>query len=281
MMKERQGTTIDATIRSAWTGAALGQSNAQEATTRFVQRKNYALGMVIGYQPAVAQDLLADGGPGTPQRFLWLSANDPAIPDEVTAVVEPFGLPLDDADGRPLRGVITFPDWFVREVRAGHRAKVAGEAVVEELDSHAPLMVCKLAALLCVLDRRMHVSDEDIDLANLLWRVSCATRDRLIEFGRQEAVRRREEKLAEKVAEVEAASLATRGVEQDIDRVARLIFRRVKVNDGSFLRYLLKKNIGGANKRFFDPALAHAKAMQWLVLMEDDKVVGLVSAEPR
>ncbi|MGK5682465.1 hypothetical protein [Actinoplanes sp. URMC 104] len=280
MMKERQGTTIGAAIRTAWTGQALGQANAQEATTRFVGRNTYSLGMVIGYQPAVAQDLLADGGPGTPQRFLWLSALDPDIPEVGPFMPDGFQLPLEGPDGLPRKGVVAFPEAFKAELRRAHVAKVSAEVVVDELDSHEPLMLCKLSSLLCALDGRMVVSDEDIELARMLWRVSCATRDRLMEFGRQEAARRKAEKLADRVAETEAVSLAAKGVDHSIDRVARLIFRRVQAHDGPALRYLLRKNIGSANKPFFDAALAHAASVQWVALVEDDRAVVPGSAVP-
>lgn len=280
MMKERQGTTIGSTIRTAWSGGALGQANAQEATTRFVARKKYSLGMVIGYQPSVAQDLLADGGPGTPQRFLWLSAIDPNIPPDDAILPLGFRLALEHPDGTPIKGVIEFPDWYKQKIRDGHRAKLNGNVVVEQLDSHEPLMVSKIAALLCLLDGRMLVSDEDIHLANLIWRVSCSTRDRLIEFGRQETARRDADKLAGKVAEVEAAAIASREVDGNVDRVARLIFRRVSASDGRAVRYLVKKNIGSGSKRFFDAALSHAKNLQWLALDNDDREIILGSAMP-
>jgi hypothetical protein len=273
MMKERQGTTIGATIRTAWGGGPLGQANAQETTTRFVARGSYSMGMVICYQPAVAQDLLADGAPGTPQRFLWLSAIDTNIPEEAPHCPDPFRLPIEDRTGRPITGVVEFPQALKTKLRREHLAKVRGEVEVEELDSHAPLMLCKLAALLAVLDERLAVSHEDWELANLIWRVSCATRDRLIEFGRREAERRHEEKIAGKIAEVEAASLASREVDHNIDRVARLISRRVRAAEKPVVRYLLKKNIGSDNKRFFDTALSHAKNLQWVSLDDEEREI--------
>lgn len=281
MMKERQGTTIGATIRTAWTGGALGQANAQEATTRFVARGTYCMGMVIGYQPSVAQDLLADGGPGTPQRFLWLSAVDPSIPDDGPDVPAAFPLPIQEAGStRPVTGVINFPRELKAKLRRDHLAKVRGDEAVDELDSHAPLMLCKLAALLCLLDARMFVSEEDWELANLIWSVSCATRDRLVEFGRQEEARRKQAKMADRRDEVEVVSLASRGVDQAIDRVARLISRRVRASAEPVVRYVLRKNIGKDNKRYFDTALAHAMSLQWVVMDDDERTLVPGSAAP-
>lgn len=279
MMKERQGTTIGATIRTAWTGGALGQANAQETTTRYVARGAYAMGMVIGYQPSVAQDLLSDGGPGTPQRFLWFSATDPSIPEDGPQLPEPFRLPLETSNGLPLAGIIEFPAEYKRKLRMEHLGKSQGTAEVEELDSHAPLMLCKLAALLCLLDQRWMVSEEDLALADMIWAVSCANRDRLIEFGRQQEALEREKKIAAKVDEVEATSLATREVDSNIDRVARLIARKVRESDEPIIRSLTRKNIG-RDKKFFDVALAHAKSLQWVVADEDDKLLSPGSAAP-
>jgi hypothetical protein len=71
---KRQGNIVLPTIRSAWNGETLGQSNAREETTRHLPAGSYSLGMVIGYQKDTAQELVGDTAPGTPQRFLFGSA---------------------------------------------------------------------------------------------------------------------------------------------------------------------------------------------------------------
>ena len=60
---KRQGNIVLPTIRSAWNGETLGQSNAQEETTRHVPAGSYSLGMVIGYQKDTAQEMLGDVHP--------------------------------------------------------------------------------------------------------------------------------------------------------------------------------------------------------------------------
>jgi hypothetical protein len=100
---KRQGNIVLPTIRSAWNGETLGQSNAQEETTRHVPAGSYSLGMVIGYQKDTAQELLGDTAPGSPQRFVFCSATDPAVPLEPPADPGRLDINLDGAGKRSAR----------------------------------------------------------------------------------------------------------------------------------------------------------------------------------
>ncbi|MFQ6212468.1 hypothetical protein ACLMMQ_29940, partial [Bacillus mobilis] len=228
MMKERQGATVGMAIRTAWTGGALGQANAREENTRFLPDGSYSMGLLIGYQPNVAQDLLADGGPGTPQRFLWLSAIDPNIPDEPVPVPDPIRLIIGAERIGESAPVVTFPADLRAQLRREQIARQRGEVVVDELDSHVPLMRCKLAALLALLDERFAVTWEDWELGGLIWATSCAVRDRLIEFGRQEAERNKQALLERRRQEAVAIRLAERGVDSTVERVAAWICDKVR-----------------------------------------------------
>ena len=79
---DRKGATISETLRRGWSGQTLGQSNASQDRTRIIPAGQYRLGMVIGFQPEKAGRLLADDVGGTPQRFVFASAIDTAIPDD-------------------------------------------------------------------------------------------------------------------------------------------------------------------------------------------------------
>ena len=268
MMKERQGTTVGMAIRTAWTGGALGQANAREETTRFLPDGSYSMGLLIGYQPKVAQDLLADGGPGTPQRFLWLSAIDPAIPDEPVPLPTPMQLPLRidrDADIAP---VITFPPELRATLRREQLARQRGEVIVDELDSHVPLMRCKLAALLALLDERLTVTTEDWELGGLIWATSCAVRDRLVEFGRQEAEKTHQAQLERRRQEAVAIHLAQRGVDSTIERVAAWICDKVR-EKGPIAKGKLRKLLNARDRELFDDGLSHAEALRWVEVGED------------
>lgn len=265
MMKERQGTTVGMAIRTAWTGGALGQANAREENTRFLPDGSYAMGMLIGYQPEVAQDLLSDGGPGTPQRFLWLSAIDPSIPDEEVPQPDPIRMPVQIPSEAP---VVGFPADLRSQLRREQLARQRGELVVDELDSHVPLMRCKLAALLALLDERFEVTWEDWELGGLIWATSCAVRDRLIEFGRQTAERNRLAQLERRREEAVAIHLAQRGVDSTVERVAAWAGDKVR-EKGPIAKGKLRKLLPSRDRAWFDPGLSHAEALRWVVVDED------------
>ncbi|MFG2165540.1 P-loop NTPase family protein [Micromonospora chersina] len=265
MMQERQGSTVGMAIRTAWTGGALGQANAREENTRFLPDGSYSMGLIIGYQPQVAQHLLADGGPGTPQRFLWLSAIDPHIPDEPVPLPDPFRMPVQMPDGDP---IVSFPADLRAQLRREQLARQRGEVVLDELDSHVPLMRCKLAALLALLDERFDVTWEDWELGGLIWTTSCAVRDRLIEFGRQEAERNQRAQIERRRQEAVAIRLAERGVDSTVERVAAWICDKVRDKE-RIAKGKLRKLLPSRDRDWYEPGLAHAEALRWIRIDED------------
>lgn len=280
MMTERSGATIGPSLRSAWNAGVLGQSNAREETTRSIPKGAYSMGIVIGYQPDVAQALLADGGPGTPQRFLWMSALDPNIPRErpSESPPEPFRLELCDGRGNPVTGTITCYPELRQELWDGHIDKVHGLVVVDQLNSHVPLMRSKLAALVAVLDGRMHVTEEDWRLGGDIWATSCGVRDQLVEIGRQVAQQEHEQRTVAYVEREERAQIARDGVPAKVDRIARLIGRYVH-EDGAATRGATRKRLAGRDKQFFDAAVAYAAERGWIKAL-DDKVLTPGDASP-
>ena len=275
MMRERQGATIGPTIRTAWSGGTLGQANASEDRFRFVPARSYSMGMVIGYQPDTAVAMLSDVGPGTPQRFLWFGAQDTEMPEEMYEWPEPIVLPPEGMT----EGIIRFPIEIKRWLRAQTRGKHRGEIEVDPMDSHEPLMRCKLAALLCWLDGRWEVDRSDWVLGGMIWSVSCAIRDRLIRHRDAEQERQAEEKKSARIAEATEIEVMRASVTAEVEQVARRIARTVYEADEKFeriKRYVLKKNFGRL-KPYFDAGLAHARAMGW-VAPED--VGGCLEAGP-
>jgi hypothetical protein len=279
LMNERKGSILGATLRTAWSGGTLGQSNAREETTRFVKGGQYAIGVAIGYQPETAVELLQDVGPGTPQRFLWFGAQDTEMPETRTAWPEPVDLIPDGMDG----GVIEFPDeikeWFFQQTRAKH----LGTVEINPMDSHEPLMRAKLTALLCYLDGRMMVDRDDWVLAGMIWSVSKAIRDRLVEHRDRNAAeteRVAREKRLEEATEIEVMRVT---VTSDVERVARYIVRRVSEADATFesvKRYQLRKNIG-RDKQFFDAALTYARSLGWIKPDDEGGCLVLGPSRPR
>jgi Bifunctional DNA primase/polymerase, N-terminal len=179
---KRQGNIVLPTIRSAWNGETLGQSNAREETTRHVPAGSYSLGMVIGYQKDTAQELLGDTAPGTPQRFLFGSATDPTVPLDPPEHPGYLEVTLTGV------GKITFCQEINEELWQHNHAKVTGaEEDDADLDSHEPLMLSKLSVLLCLLDSRQIVTLDDWALAKIMYATSRAVMDDLVEYGKEKA----------------------------------------------------------------------------------------------
>jgi hypothetical protein len=282
-MLERKGATVGQALRTAWTGATLGASNAQETTTRFIPDGTYSMGILIGWQPKTAMALIGDAAGGTPQRFLWLSTIDPEMPEDPDSRPEPFTPPLCDHEGRPATGVVEFPREIKRMLRAALRRRHVEGETVDELHSHEPLMRCKVAALLCVLDGRMLVSADDWRLAGMIWSASCAVRDRLVAFGRQQQAREMAARREQLVADAEATESARLRVTDRVVGSAKRIAHKVYKEDESFLkvkRWDYRRNFGSTDKPYFDDALAYAISQGWVLLEDDGGLIGPGTSRP-
>ena len=259
LMRERQGSTLGPTLRTAWSGGALGQANATEDRFRYVPARSYTVGIAIGYQPETAVAMLSDVGPGTPQRFLWFGAQDTEMPEELYEWPEHVVLPPEDAP----TGVIHFPKEVKAWLHAQHRAKHLGDLDVDPMDSHEPLMRCKLAALLCYLDGRMLVDRSDWVLGAMIWSTSCAIRNRLIRERDAAEAERKERARDERInvaTEIEAAKLT---VTADVDRVARRVYGYVADSFDAVKPYVIYKKLS-RDKPLFKAALAYAVQRDWV-----------------
>lgn len=241
----RVGSTLGATLRSAWMGGDLGQANAKVETTRRLESGTYSLGLLVGYQPGTAAELLADVGPGTPQRFLWFGAQDRHMPMEYIEWPGPIDVP------RPT-GRIAMSPAIRRELRERIVRKHWGTVEVHELDSHQELQWCKVSSLLCAMDGRTVVADEDWTLAKLLVSTSAAYRAALVERITEERGKQRREQAAEKGM----ADVARKTAARDVVRVAERIHRKA-CEDGWFSWPTWRKN-AARDKPWCNDALEYA-----------------------
>jgi hypothetical protein len=233
------------------------------------------MGIAIGYQPETAVSMLSDVGPGTPQRFLWFGAQDTEMPDEMYEWPDHLVLPPESA----ATGVIRFPMEIKRWLRAQTRGKHRGDLVIDPMDSHEPLMRCKLAALLCYLDGRMEVSRDDWVLGGMIWSVSCAIRNRLIRHRDAEESRLADEQRTARLTEATEIEVMRVSVSAGVERVARNlpgISRRMTDRFEDPKRYLIKKNIG-RDKGLFDAAVSHAVQRGWIIESDGEIRPGPVS----
>ncbi len=258
-MGERSGATIGPTIRSAWVGAVLGQANAREETTRILPDGSYSMGLLIGFQRGTALPLLAEAGPGTPQRFLWCSAIDPSVPADPVAHPGPLTVSLSDVLGEPLTGVMAAASEIKAELWQRNLVRVHGEVEDVDLDSHAPLMRSKVAALLAVLDGRIDITVGDWSLSGTVWDTSSAVRDALVVHGQMEAAAAAEARTTASVDRAVRTAAAVGSVDQKLDRIGRLLAQKV-LRDGPMTNGAARKALSGRDRPFYEDAVERAVA---------------------
>lgn len=268
----RNGATVGESLRRAWTGGTIGQFNGHKINTRVIDSGTYSLGMVVGFQPETALPLLEDAPAGTPQRFLWCSSIDPAIPEDVVDEPGPLDLQLIRR-GFGVEPKATFAAALLRQIRVDDRARATGELKLPPLDSHKPLMLVKLSVLFAILDDRVNVTVEDWQLAETLWDTSCQLRDALMEYGARQAADESEKKTQAHVDRELRAHAAKASSDRDIERVARRAAKRVH-EAGGMTRSALTKAIAYRDRDLLLAALNLAEALGWISVDGDQLSTG-------
>lgn len=197
----RSGSTLFQTLRSAWSGAHLGQANATKERTRNLPAGAYRCVLVAGFQWSTATALIEDVAGGTPQRFLWLSGEDPSIPATV-AETPAWPGPLPRPVKGWTRGPVCIDPAIVDEVVQHHIDRSRGLLTEDPLDSHAMLLRLKVAMLLAVLDdARRAITVDDWRLAGVVVETSSAVRGRIAATARWEAQERAQSRTRARIAE--------------------------------------------------------------------------------
>lgn len=184
-LKGRQSSTIMPQLRQAAMGEQLGFFYVDESKRLMVPEHAYRLCLLAGIQPKRSGVLLSedeiDGG--TPQRFVWLSCDDPDAPDDDPE--EPTPLLWEEPDwsrlpmigrGQDQRKVMPICDTARSTIVAARKARRRGDG--EALDGHALLTRLKVAAALAILDGRTSVTDDDWELSGAVMAESDAQRAR-------------------------------------------------------------------------------------------------------
>lgn len=229
----RKGATILPTIRSAWTGAPIGASNASSQTTRHLPGLSYSLGLVLGIQPKVTRDLMSGANAGTPQRFLWVSTLDPSMPDDPQPDPEPIRWEPPVLRGDGLEPMV-LPTSIVKYIRAKEVAKKRGEIVLNEMDGQSDMLRLKVAALLALLEGRRDISEEDWQLASVATATSSAVRDQMVlgairaEDDERQLVRDRQAAQRAKITTAAAAEAAGDGAEKALEAAVAIAVAALK-----------------------------------------------------
>ncbi|QXO14212.1 DNA primase [Gordonia phage Bock] len=209
----RKGSTADAILRQAFSGETLGFSYAAAEKRLRIPGGQYRFTMMVGVQPEVAGALFDGSSGGTPQRFLWLPAEDHRL-----------GLECPEWDGEPITGyrpeywdspsgghVIDVTRDALNEIREDRRRRGRRISLVarphddgdqvDNLDAHALYVREKVAAALAILDGREFVTDDDWWLSAAVLSMSLMTRDGITEVMESARLRDAEKRGQEKGAE--------------------------------------------------------------------------------
>ncbi|MFD8882358.1 hypothetical protein ACFV0H_07520 [Streptomyces erythrochromogenes] len=288
LMKERSGSTLGETLRSAAVGQTLGQTNASKDTSRYIPSGSYSLGLLVGFQPETVAPLFEEVAEGTPQRFVWVQVIDPSIPDdqppwpgELLAWREAAAAPPGDEASQFC--LISFDESIKTELRAADLAKVRGlvnPSDLNQFDSQAPVMRVKLASLLAILAGRRHVTVEDWQLALMLWQASCATRDAILAYSSAQRRLEQEKRTAARIEEeVRVDGAKKQAEEARTDRAVERIATRVAVmvqERGPQSRRAVKDHVAGRDKRHLGDALAYAVLREWIAVADGKVAPGPV-----
>jgi hypothetical protein len=301
---ERAGSTVGETLRSAWSGEAIGQKNGRVETTRTVPSRSYACGLMIGYQPTTVLPLLADAEAGTPQRFLYAWAVDGGIPGRAARVpwpgemLSPF--PADVPTDLPSPGTLVsappLPDLtpvtFAAEILDelydmehaknigalpfGHWLTVAATGELDEFKSQHPVLKVKVAALLALLEGRRHVGLEDWRLAQIVLDTSDRVREYLQALARLAAGKARAAALAAEAEAEHYRAHARASVTEALDLTAeRRVAVRVAVRvheHGPQTLGALKKGATSADRKHVEAGIEIARVSGWLDAGDDGRI---------
>jgi bifunctional DNA primase/polymerase-like protein len=275
-VSSRNGATIGPAIRTAVTGGTLGQANGREATTRIVPADSYSLGIVIGFQRSTAQPLLAEATQGTPQRFWWMLAHDPARPREYHQRPDWPG-PLEvvwtetqlPGGHVPREGVITATLEICEEVWRLDYSR--GEAADDDLNSHEPMLRCKVAALLALLDGRAHITAEDWELARVIWTTSCAVRQATVEYGVAQREFAEQASTQRYVAREEAKAAAVGSLDGKLNRLAKTLADKATAAGGFLTDGAARQKLHSRNRNLYEQIKEHGNKLG-ILLADDDGI---------
>lgn len=193
-LKARKGSTTESTLLSMWSGKQVGNDNATQETSRRLAAHTYRLAVVAGVQGENSGVLLGGARSGLPQRFVWFDHRDIGAPRvSAPASDEPLTVTVP-CEADPVR-IVDIPGTALSEIEEAGWNKSQGNPP-HPLDSHRELSMLKIGVFLSLLDGRAgDVSEEDWELAGLVWEHNEHTRLHCWEQSRNHDVERSAERI--------------------------------------------------------------------------------------
>lgn len=183
-LTDRAGATMAPILREAWDGSSIGFGYADMAKRVQLPAHSYRLGVIVGAQPGKADFLTRDHEAGTPQRYLWIQAEDRTADDNAPEahLTASIILPFEIFEPREVQVVL--PDWLRSEVRRRRAEQSRGEI---EIRQHEDMNRLKLAALFAFTEGRIEVNAEDWWLAEVMIRHSHLMFDWMTTYQKDKA----------------------------------------------------------------------------------------------
>lgn len=272
-MGNRKGSVLLPILRTAWSGDTLGQTNAAEETRRQLRAHSYRLCVVAGFQPEHAGPLIADAAGGTPQRFLFASATDPAL--TATRPAWPGPLELPNATDHIGGAQFDVHPTIVAHIIAHDLAINRGDITIDPLDSHRELLTLKVAAILAWADGgRYAIHTDDHDLARAIIDTSTRVRSWVVALGAQHAADAERAHTARLIARNRAALNDTES--KAIISGAKSIARRVHKVGGTLPLRDIRHAVAGKHRdtASLDEMIEHAESEGWIVAVDGGWTAG-------
>lgn len=268
-MGNRKGSTLLTTLRTAWSGATVGQSNASVETRRVLKSHTYRMAVLIGFQVEYAKGLLDDAAGGTPQRFVYACANDPAIPDDPP----PWPGPLEhEAPAFSVGDMLVEVDPEVAgEIRQRNVMAARGQLALDLLDSHRDLVRLKVAMMLAYLDGgRFGVTRDDWDLAGAVMDTSDEVRSWILATAKQKAAA--EESSAARRAAAREIAVASTVETKALASAAKSVGKKVHKAGGEVGRSDLMRSVASKHRALvsLDDILAEAERLEWITPIDGE-----------
>jgi hypothetical protein len=288
----RRQATLSGTLRAAWSGEAIGETNATPDRRRHVAADSYRLGIVVHVQPGRGGSLLDDEevAAGTPQRLLWLPARDPDIPDtapatpprivwqpprEVRAAVAEIEARGMDDIGDIGQVLLPVCGQALAEIDRAAVARHRGE--VGALDGHALLVREKAAAAIGIFLGHFEVTEEDWQLAGHLMRVSAMTREFVSDMLRAAAEKKN---IARGQDEARRALIVSDATQREtLRRAKERILLLLRGCDGWLSRSELRRNMHSSIRDYFAEAIGDLLKCGAVIHRETSPGHGLTGAE--
>lgn len=165
----RQGSKTTGWYRSMWMGGEIGNTVSDRDRRSFIAAHTYRFGIMLGAQPDSVAPMFNETGKGTPQRFMWLPAQQSIARGDYPSRLgiapvywfdgSPSMIPETGGQRPP---VWIYPPAAAKEAldRARWRAATANplsspaaaDRAAAIADRHAELQQLKVSAVLAVLD---------------------------------------------------------------------------------------------------------------------------------